>query len=111
MSARVPAAAVVVLAAGCGEDPQLAKADEVARTYLRAAARGDAERVCAMRTRGALREGGFGRPLQVALTSAPKDVCRAVGGGHLAVTKKGGSMYISVGAAILIIVLLIIFVF
>jgi hypothetical protein len=47
MSARVPAAAVVVLAAGCGEDPQLAKADEVARTYLRVAATGDAERVCA----------------------------------------------------------------
>jgi hypothetical protein len=62
---------VAVLAAGCGQDSntglpyepppdaeQLVKADEVARTYLRAAARGDAERVCAMRTRGALRELG-----------------------------------------------------
>jgi len=67
----VLAAAVVVLAAGCGQDSktglpyesppdaeQLVKADEIARTYLRAAASGDAERVCAMRTRGALRELG-----------------------------------------------------
>src|SRR5215212_1485607 len=71
MSARVVAAAVVVLAAGCGQDSttglssesppdaeQLVKADEIARTYLRAAASGDAERVCSMLTRGALRELG-----------------------------------------------------
>jgi len=58
MSARVLVAAVVVLAAGCGQDSntglpyepppdaeQLVKADEVARTYLLAAARGDAERL------------------------------------------------------------------
>jgi hypothetical protein len=68
------AAAVSVLALGCGQNAknaqvelpyerppdqeQLIEADELARTYLRAAADGDSERLCALRTRGALRELG-----------------------------------------------------
>jgi hypothetical protein len=56
MSARALAAAAAVFAAGCaeGSQEQLARADDVARAYLRAAANGDAKRLCAMRTRGAL---------------------------------------------------------
>jgi hypothetical protein len=39
------------------------------------------------------------------------NVCRPVRGGHLAVTEERDLMYISIGAAILILILLIIFVF
>jgi hypothetical protein len=67
MSARVLAAAVALMASGCGQDMntgvdprppdagQLIQANDVTREYLLAASNGDAERLCALRTRGALR--------------------------------------------------------
>jgi hypothetical protein len=88
------------MTAGCSQDSntglgirmppdseQLVKADEVAREYLRAAAAGDTERMCRMRTKGALRELGghaaclrepkpvgrnFGRPLSPSQLEAAK---------------------------------------
>jgi uncharacterized integral membrane protein len=39
------------------------------------------------------------------------DVCHRTPGGHTAVSERGSHMYISIGAAILILILLIIFVF
>ena len=46
-----------------------------------------------------------------ARTSAPLNAWRRPRSGNLALNRKGGSMYISIGAAILILILLIIFVF
>jgi hypothetical protein len=89
VSPRVIAAAVVVvMTAGCGQDSntglnlprtldtdQVVEANEVAQQYFSAAARGDAGRMCAMRTKGALRELG-GR---AACLREPKPVGRNFG--------------------------------
>jgi hypothetical protein len=39
------------------------------------------------------------------------DVCRGMRDGHVAISRERGAMYISIGAAILIVILLVIFVF